>query len=185
MKSPWRRKWQPTPIFLPGKSHGQRNLAGCSPWGFKGVGHDLATKQQQLYRVQQYSIFISSPGYTEASLKASVYSQPCQACTQVNFVGLLNRSDLQMCSQNETHLYTGNLLYGILEPLKKIDFQKGEVTWELLHSQISTELLSPGSVFFTRTTSAYILNSCEDYFCLYYISFHGKFIFNRVISSYF
>jgi len=52
MKSPWRRKWQPTPIFLPGKSHGQRNLAGCSPWGFKGVGHDLATKQQQLYRVQ-------------------------------------------------------------------------------------------------------------------------------------
>ena len=29
----WRRKWQPTPVFLPGKSHGQRNLAGYSPWG--------------------------------------------------------------------------------------------------------------------------------------------------------
>ena len=29
----WRRKWQPTPVFLPGKSHGQRNLAGHSPWG--------------------------------------------------------------------------------------------------------------------------------------------------------
>ena len=27
----WRRKWQPTPVFLPGKVHGQRNLAGCSP----------------------------------------------------------------------------------------------------------------------------------------------------------
>ena len=27
----WRRKWQPTPVFLPGKSHGQRNLAGYSP----------------------------------------------------------------------------------------------------------------------------------------------------------
>ena len=30
-----RREWQPTPIFLPGKSHGQRNLAGYSPWGRK------------------------------------------------------------------------------------------------------------------------------------------------------
>ena len=34
-KIPWRRKWQPTPVFLPGKSHGQRSLAGCSPWGRK------------------------------------------------------------------------------------------------------------------------------------------------------
>ena len=32
-EDPWRRKWQPTPVFLPGKSHGQRNLAGYSPWG--------------------------------------------------------------------------------------------------------------------------------------------------------
>ena len=31
-KIPWRRKWQPTPVFLPGESHGQRNLAGWSPW---------------------------------------------------------------------------------------------------------------------------------------------------------
>ena len=29
----WRRKWQPTPVFLPGESHGQRSLVGCSPWG--------------------------------------------------------------------------------------------------------------------------------------------------------
>ena len=37
----WRRKWQPTLVFLPGKSHGQRNLVGYSPWGGKRVGHDL------------------------------------------------------------------------------------------------------------------------------------------------
>ena len=30
-----RRKWQPTPVFLPGKSHGQRSLVGYSPWGHK------------------------------------------------------------------------------------------------------------------------------------------------------
>ena len=33
--SPWRRKWQPTPVSLPGKSHGQRSLVGCNPWGHK------------------------------------------------------------------------------------------------------------------------------------------------------
>ena len=32
---PWRRKWQPTPVFLPEKSHGQRSLADYSPWGRK------------------------------------------------------------------------------------------------------------------------------------------------------
>ena len=43
----WRRKWQPTSVFLPGKSKGQRNLMGYSPWGHKRVRYDLATKQQQ------------------------------------------------------------------------------------------------------------------------------------------
>jgi len=33
MAFPWRRQWQPTPVLLPGKSHGQRSLVGCSPWG--------------------------------------------------------------------------------------------------------------------------------------------------------
>ena len=33
---PWqRRQWQPTPVLLPGKSHGQKSLVGCSPWGSK------------------------------------------------------------------------------------------------------------------------------------------------------
>ena len=34
-KMPWRRKWQPTPVFLLGESHGQRSLVGYSPWGHK------------------------------------------------------------------------------------------------------------------------------------------------------
>ena len=34
-KIPWKRKWQPTPVFLPGKSHGWRSLAGYSAWGPK------------------------------------------------------------------------------------------------------------------------------------------------------
>ena len=34
-KIPWRKAWQPTLVFLPGESHGQRSLAGYSPWGRK------------------------------------------------------------------------------------------------------------------------------------------------------
>ena len=34
-RSPWRRAWQPTPVFLPGESHGQKSLEGCSPEGYK------------------------------------------------------------------------------------------------------------------------------------------------------
>ena len=37
---PWRRAWQPTPVFLPGESHGQRSLAGLQSVGSQRVGHD-------------------------------------------------------------------------------------------------------------------------------------------------
>ena len=37
-KIPWRRKWQPPPVFLPGKSHGQKSLSGYNPWGHKESG---------------------------------------------------------------------------------------------------------------------------------------------------
>ena len=40
------RKGQPTPMFLPGISHGQKSLLDYSPWGHRRVGHNLATKQQ-------------------------------------------------------------------------------------------------------------------------------------------
>ena len=42
-KIPWRRKCQPTPVFLPGESHGLWNLVGCSPWGRKESDTTKAT----------------------------------------------------------------------------------------------------------------------------------------------
>ena len=42
----WRRRQQPIPIFLPGKSQGQTNLADYSPWSSKRVGQDLATNKK-------------------------------------------------------------------------------------------------------------------------------------------
>ena len=43
-KIPWRRKWLPTAVCLPGKAHGRRNLIDYSPWDHKRVRHNLATE---------------------------------------------------------------------------------------------------------------------------------------------
>ena len=43
--NPWRRAWQPTLVFLPGESHGQRSLVGYSPWGHKESDTTEATQQ--------------------------------------------------------------------------------------------------------------------------------------------
>ena len=46
-KTPWRRKWQPAPVSLPGKSHGQWSLAGYSPWG-----HKVSDKTERLNKLK-------------------------------------------------------------------------------------------------------------------------------------
>ena len=42
-KVPWRRAWQPIPVFLPGEVHEQRSLVGYSPWSYKELGMTEAT----------------------------------------------------------------------------------------------------------------------------------------------
>ena len=59
-KIPWRRKWQSTPVFLPGESHGWRSLAGYSPWSHKRVGHDLVTKHQKKKKKKSALIVITT-----------------------------------------------------------------------------------------------------------------------------
>ena len=48
-EDPLEGKWQPTPVFLTGKFHGQRSLVDYNPWGCKRVKHNLVTKQQVTY----------------------------------------------------------------------------------------------------------------------------------------
>ncbi|CAI9171856.1 unnamed protein product [Rangifer tarandus platyrhynchus] len=55
-KIPWRGKWQPTPAFLPGESHGWRSLAGYSPWGCKESG---MTVQLTLYDFSYTTRYLS------------------------------------------------------------------------------------------------------------------------------
>ena len=48
----WRRKWQPTPVFLPGESQGWGSLVGCRLWGCTESDTIEATQQQQLHHLQ-------------------------------------------------------------------------------------------------------------------------------------
>ena len=50
-KIPWRRAWQPTPVFLPGESHGQRSLAGYSTWGHRESDTTEATEHTHTHVV--------------------------------------------------------------------------------------------------------------------------------------
>jgi len=52
----WRRKWQPTPVFLPGESRGQGSLVGCRLWGLTQSDTTEATEQQQ----QQHALLWAS-----------------------------------------------------------------------------------------------------------------------------
>ena len=63
MKIPWRRKWQPTSALLPGKSHGQRSLAGYSPWGRKES--DTTERLHFSFQVSIVALLLS----TEISVK--------------------------------------------------------------------------------------------------------------------
>ena len=72
-KIPWRRKWQPTPILLPEKSHGWRSLVGYSPWGCR-VRHDRATSQEPYAPVMTISL-INFTNLINHSPSSSYYDQ--------------------------------------------------------------------------------------------------------------
>ena len=59
-KIPWRRKWQPTSVLLPGTSHGQRSLVGYTPWSHHWVRHDWATWLNNNYILVDQSVYENS-----------------------------------------------------------------------------------------------------------------------------
>ena len=85
-KIPWRRKWQPTPVFLPGQFHGQRSLASYNPWG-RRVGHGLRLNHHQgNSQLQHVGSCSLTRDRTVASCFGSVASQPldCQGSPKNN-----------------------------------------------------------------------------------------------------
>ena len=97
-KSPWRRKWQPTPVFLPGGSHGQRSLAGYSPRG-RRVGHGLETELtcKEAKRVKEDGILLLGTLSQRQRTRFTVVtaaSRPCLllSCPVPIVVTVLNRT---------------------------------------------------------------------------------------------
>ena len=77
-KIPWRREWQPTPVFLPGESHGQRSLAGYSPQGRKESDTTEWLHFTSLHFIA-ISIFISNvPIFVYLSLQENWKHMPIQ-----------------------------------------------------------------------------------------------------------
>ena len=70
-KIPWRRAWQPTPVFLPGESHGQRSLTGYSPWYFKEsdtteqLNAHASTKKKHVLLLSNHFLALCYPKYLQ------------------------------------------------------------------------------------------------------------------------
>ena len=58
---PWRRKWQPTAVLLPGKFHGERSLVGYSPWGRKESDTTEHSTAIHILMTQQFSTLLNIP----------------------------------------------------------------------------------------------------------------------------
>ena len=76
----WRRKWQPTPVFLPGESQGQGSQVGCRLWGRTESDTTEATQQQQQQDISSYiseSFHLKSQVSTYSSIKWVIIFQSC------------------------------------------------------------------------------------------------------------
>ena len=75
----WRRQWHPTPVLLPGKSHGRRSLVGCSPWGHEEsdtTSLSLFTFMHWRRKWQPTPVFLPGESQGQGSLVG------CRLCTE-------------------------------------------------------------------------------------------------------
>ena len=74
-KIPWRRKWQSTPVLLPGKSHGQRSLVGYSPWGHK----ESDTTERLHVHIPEPNCLSLNPGCALFCYNLKHFTLPCSS----------------------------------------------------------------------------------------------------------
>ena len=105
---PWRRKWQPTPVLLPGKFHGQRSLVGYSLWDH----HESHMTEQLHFKKMKYSIF---------SLFLSI--QVCfYACIYIYIRVYINKLEADLC------YLVLHVLFNII--ISKLYFHPLTVSWK-------------------------------------------------------
>ena len=81
-KVPQRREWHPTPVFLPGEFHGQRSLAGYSPWGHKEL--DMTERLTHTEQIMRLHVYVLSR-FSHVQLFATLCTVTHQAPLSVGF----------------------------------------------------------------------------------------------------
>ena len=81
-EDPWRKKWQPTPVILPGKSWGQKSLVGYSPWGLKELDmtERLSTHTESKKKKKKQNKWNISLSYHQNAHPESKLIQRAQKC---------------------------------------------------------------------------------------------------------
>ena len=77
----WRRKWQPTPVFLPGESHGWLSLVGCRLWGLTELDTTEVTSQQQQQATLVAQMVKNPPARQEIQVQCLGWEGPLEKGT--------------------------------------------------------------------------------------------------------
>ena len=110
-KIPWRRKWQPTPVLLPGKSHGRRTLVGYSPWGHK---ESDTTERWHTFPFFKKGISLWTYIYLWL-IHADVWQKPTQYCKVIILqlkINFLKQNSLWFTGGSAFLFYAGLQLIG-------------------------------------------------------------------------
>ena len=102
-KIPWRRAWQPSPVFLPGKSHRQKSLAGYSPGGQKSqdTNEQLSIAQQR--QIIEGEIEVYTYAETQGGKMCSKCTEPRKTLWIHWLQGLLNTVGIQIAFNYKNH----------------------------------------------------------------------------------
>ena len=105
-----RTQWHPTPVLLPGKSHGWRNLVGCSPWG-RWVRHDWATSLSLFTFIHWRRKWQPTPVFLpgESQGQGSLVGCRLWGCTELDTTKATQQQQQQQQFYNKKHfgIYTG------------------------------------------------------------------------------
>ena len=88
-KIPWSRKWHPTPVFLSGKFHGQKSLAGYSPWGYKEpdtTEHHQVSATRASYRKKSTNILANTVKFILLIYNSVVFNIFTELCSHHHYL---------------------------------------------------------------------------------------------------
>ena len=151
-KIPWRRKWLPTPVFLPGKSHGQRSLVDYSPWGHK----ELAMTEETQHACKP-KLTIKTGWVLVSSLSLSVWQWPISLPPNSSVNHILKEVFLNLTALLPTEGQKMSFFSSNLRPTKFIFYLQFDLITRWLSMSISTyfrKTLSPTTEVQSRALSS-------------------------------